>query len=237
VSVGLREFAGSVLRRWYVLVFVVGLALAAFALLLRGGGVYVAQPIIEFRLPGSDAVSAVNGVENDTVIAFAVTVAQSVNNGHAVVKYASDDAPPYGAGVRQGVTIAVPNVGGQWNVSYTRAQIAVTVVGATAQWVHATEDALLDRVVAASTALQQRENVPDSGRIESTVLPLSTDVQYISASRTQQALAASALIIAGLVTGSWLSVLLDRLVEWRHMRVKTPRPGTGRPSTKKEEYV
>ncbi len=216
----LRELLAAVARRWYVILAALLLAAVVFGLARDAGTTYSTKPIVGFLLPGHTVARADNGLEAEGVIAFATTIAESVNNGRPVERYAADDAPLYGAGISREVRIGVPDQGGQWGSSFTRAEIAISVVGDSEAWVRATQEHLVATVLAAATAEQDARGVPDASRIETYVVPLSTRVEEISRGRTQTLLAVGALGAAGLMSGIWGAAMLDRTIARR-------RPGVG----------
>jgi hypothetical protein len=213
-----RDLVLIVGRRWYVVVGSVAIAVAGFALSAMNGGVYVTKPIIAFVLPGAGTLAADNGLEVEGVIAFASAVAESVNNGRPIERYAAEDAPLYGAGVSEEVRVGVPNVGGQWGTSFTRAEIAISIVGKSHAWVEEMQQEMVDRVTAAANAEQKLRGVPASARIEPELLPLSTNIEHVSSSTSQRVMAFTALTVAALIVGCCLATLLDGVIVGKSAR-------------------
>jgi len=229
-----RDLVRVLLRRWYVLVLLIAVAVGGFLLLDRSGGTYSTKPIIAFMLPGGQMVSSENGIEAEGVIGFAATVAEAVNNGRPIDRYAAEDAPAYGAGVREGFRIGVPNVGGQWGLSFTRAEIAISVVGRTEAWVAAKQAELVDRVLATAEQEQELRGTTASSHIETYVMPLSTNIEHAEASTRDRAFALGALLAAGVLAGSWAAILTERganRFRRRHTVAPTDDGGPNRPSS------
>lgn len=224
----LLDLVAILLRRWYVLLAFIVMALAAFLALAADGGVYSTKPILSFSFPGSQAIAADSGLNDENVIAFAATVAEVVNNGRPIERYAAEDAPLYGAGAREEIRVGVPNVGGQWVTSFARAEIAISIVGRSEAWVHEQQARLVASVMEAAEKEQDARGVPETDRITPQVLPLSTRIELIDSSGAQKAMAMSALLLAALITGAWACVLLDRLLNGRRMRMHLRLPVGGR---------
>ncbi|QEO15037.1 hypothetical protein FLP10_11880 [Agromyces intestinalis] len=205
-----RDLVLVLLRRWYVLAVVFAVAISGFVWLDRSGGSYVSKPIVAFMLPGGVALRPDNGIDAEGVIGFAATIAEAVNNGRPIDRYAAEDAPAYGAGVREGVRIGVPNVGGQWGMSFTRAEIAVSIVGRTEEWVKARQREVLGRILTTADREQAMRGAAPDAHIDTFVMPLSTSIEHVQSSTRDRLLALGAILAAALITGGWLAVLLDR---------------------------
>ena len=175
------------------------------------GGVYSTRPVIQFLRPGAGALQPDNGLQDDDVIGFALTVAQSVNNGHPVEQYASPNAPLYGAGLRQQVRIGVPNTAGQWGTSYGRAEIAISIVGTSRTWVEQTQSALIARVVDSARANQEAVRTPPEQWMKTNVQPASTTIEHVVSSTSSRAFALAALMAAATLVGGWCCVMVDRV--------------------------
>lgn len=212
-----RELIGVLLRRWYVLVVVMALAAGGSWALHRDSGLYTTRTVVSFMLPQKTQFSLDSGLDDVGVIAFASMVAQVANNGKEPPRYSTDDAPYYGAGVRQGVLITVPNAGNQWVTSYLRAEVVVQIVGPTEQWVDKTQAALLKEI----TQIAQAEQVdvhPAGSRIQTDIVPLTTRIFHVTPTRSAEIMAYSALMTAALIVGVWGSVVLDGTVSRKRKR-------------------
>jgi hypothetical protein len=218
--VTLREVSAAILRRWYVLAAAVIVAVVAGVPMVRDGGIYTTRTVVLFINLGANQFSLApdNGSANDNIIAFAGAVANDVNNGRPVMRYAHDDAPLYGAGMREGVFVGLPDDGGQWTTSYTRAELEIEIVGRSRESVEQTRRDLLGKVYVRARQLQGfGYNDPDR-RIRTEITPLSLTIDHIEASRSQQAIAVAALGLAALIVGGWLAVRLDSALRARHLQ-------------------
>lgn len=206
----LREVVRAAIRRWYVvlLVLVVGAVGAVF--LQRDGGSYATRTSVVFTLPGQAALLPENGATDERVIAFAAAVAQELNGGEPAPAYATADAPSYGAGVREGVWVGLPNYGGQWVQSFGLAQIEIQIVDRTEEAVRVTQHELLQRVTEIAASRQEQSGVAESELIRTSVVPLTARIDHIEASRSATLLAFAAIGSATLIVSLWLAVLLER---------------------------
>ena len=206
-----RELVAAVLRWWYVPLILL-LAAGGFALyLLRDGGLYFTRTVVMFihLEPSQVAIGPDNGTANDNIIAFAGTVANDVNNGRPVTRYARVDAPFYGAGLTEGVHVSLPDDGGQWLTTFTRAELDVEIVGRSREYVESMQRAVLLKVFDRARELQgPAYNNPDE-RIRTQVAPLSLTIDHISASRREQVVAVGSLELAAFIVGIWCAVRLD----------------------------
>lgn len=178
--------------------------------ILRDDGVFTSRTVVAFMLPGKTSLAMNSGLDDRSVIAFAGVVAQQINNGKAPTIYSEDEAPYYGAGIREGVVVSLPRAGNQWVTNYLRAEIQVQVVGASEQEVTARRDEIVARIAQASEALQVGITDPEA-RITATVVPLTTRVYAVSATSATTAAAAGALAVAGLIVAVGASVSVDRI--------------------------
>ncbi|AXE38686.1 hypothetical protein [Acidipropionibacterium virtanenii] len=213
---------GTAARRWYVVVAAVLCALGVGYMWMRDGGCYSAATTVSFTLPARSALLPESGREDGSVIAFAGAVAGEINQGREPATYASDDAPLYGVGVRQGVLVAMPNSGGQWSSMYARADIEIQVVGRSREWVEMTRRATIQKVLAVSRERQVSAYSDPQRFIVPTVMPLTSGIQHVTVSRTEQLLAFCALVSAGMLVGTSGAVMLDRA--WARYRTAQRRP-------------
>jgi hypothetical protein len=210
-------------RRWYALLAVLAVGVLLVAFFARDGGGYTTKTVVTFLLPSATTLSPRNGSSDTSVITFARAVAAEVNNGSAATEYSSDDSPYYGAGIRQGVLLDVPNDGNQWYASYTRAEIDVQIVGRTREWVQQRQTAAVDDILASAQRLQVALGAEPGAYISVAVSPLTLAITRVSPTRTDQAEAIAAMLLAVVIVSAWSSVALDRRLRRRTWRVRIPR--------------
>ena len=215
----------AIRRRWYVLLAALLVAVIGFAAFLHDGGIYTTKTIVSFLIPATTTLSPDNGSDDDSVIAFARSVAAQANVGRDPVSYSEDDAPYYGAGLRQSVLVDVPSDGNQWYESFNHAEIDIQIVGRTAAWVKKQQRAKVDQILAITDAQQRLVDANPKQYITASVVPLTENITAVSSSRGTQAVALGALVLAALLVGGWGAVAVDRRVA----RTRTTRrPAEGR---------
>lgn len=200
------------LRRWYVLLALLACTLGYTTMLASTGGVFSTRTVIFFIHTPQNRVDIGpnNGTEDESVIAFAGAVAADINNGRAVVGYAREEAPLYGAGKREGVIVSLSDVGGQWTASFNRAEIVIQIIGPTYDTVQATQQELILKVNETSRELQGDDYENASKRIRAEVLPLTDSIYHVAAGRNQRLAAYAATTLAAIIVAGWLSLLIDR---------------------------
>lgn len=209
-----RELVAALMRRWYVIVFALVIAVAGIYVLQRGQGVYSTETVVSFLLPNQTALTPSNGLDDANLIAFAGLVARKVNNGETPAIYSIYDAPLYGAGVRQGVVVSIPNAGNQFATSYQRAEIVLQIVGPSERWVALAQTELLSQVVQITNA-QQASVAWENARIHASPEPATKKISRVTPSRPAAVSASIALVIAALLVGGWAAVIVDRMKRGR----------------------
>ena len=227
----LSDVAHAVGRRWYVVVVVATIFGGIGWTFTTDGGTYYTRTVVWFTTDAASTILPDNGSTNDNIIAFAGAVATELNRGRPPANYASAAAPYYGAGVREGVLVALRDVGGQWSSWYAAAVIELHIVGRTEQWVADQRDDLLAQIdeatrerAAVGTGVWAGADSAPSQRITVSVEPLTTDITYVSATRIQRLSAYGALAVGALLTGTLLVTWLDRI---GLNRSRHRRPGRG----------
>lgn len=209
-----RELSYALVRRWYVVAFALLVATVGTYFLQSGQGVYSTGTVVSFLLPNETALSSNSGLDDASVIAFAGVVARKVNNGETPAIYSIYDAPLYGAGVRQGVVVSIPNSGNQFATNYQRAEVVLQIVGPSERWVARVQSELLTRIVQISNA-QQASVASIGSRIKASPVWSTEKISHVAPPRTAAVSALIALLIAALLVGGWSAVLMDRGVR-RH---------------------
>jgi hypothetical protein len=209
-----RELVAALMRRWYVVVFALVIAVAGIYFLQRGQGVYSTETVVSFLLPNQTALSPSNGLDDANLIAFAGLVARKVNNGETPAIYSIYNAPLYGAGVRQGVVVSIPNAGNQFATSYQRAEVVLQIVGPSERWVALAQTELLSQVVQITNA-QQASVMWEKARIHASPEPATKKISRVTPSRSAEVSASIALVIAALLIGGWGAVIVDRMKRGR----------------------
>ena len=210
-----RDLVDALMRRWYVVAVTLLIAVVGNYFLQRGQGVYTTETVVSFLLPNQKALSPNNGLKDANLIAFAGLVARKVNNGQTPAIYSVYDAPLYGAGVRQGVALSIPNSGNQFATSYQRAEVVLQIVGPSERWVALVQSELLSQVVQITNA-QQASVASETARIHASPESSTKKISRVAPSRTLAVSASIALLIAALLVGGWVAVIVDRTIRrWK----------------------
>lgn len=210
-----RELVDALMRRWYVVAVTLLIAVVGNYFLQRGQGVFTTETVVSFLLPNQTALSPNNGLDDANLIAFAGLVARKVNNGQTPAIYSIYDAPLYGAGVRQGVAVSIPNSGNQFATSYQRAEVVLQIVGPSERWVALVQSELLSQVVQITNA-QQASVTSETARIHASPESSTKKISRVAPSRTLAVSASIALLIAALLVGGWAAVIVDRAIRgWK----------------------
>ena len=209
-----RGLGAAMLRRWYVVFVVLILAAVGGYSLERGKGVYTTETVVSFINPGQTTLSRYSGLDDANLIAFAGLVVRALDNGKTPAVYSEDGAPFYGAGVRQGVAVSLPNYGNQWVTSYQRAEIVLRIVGPSEQWVARTQDDLLKKIVQISEN-QQASVTSEKSLIHAVPVELTKTIYHVLPSRTATISAFLALLFGALIVGGWAAVEVDRVARRR----------------------
>lgn len=222
-----RDILSAVGRRWYVFVAVMLVFVAMAYLMDRDGGGYYSSTTITFTLPQRPTLLPDSGTNDLSVIAFASAVATSVNEGKPVSTYSSAQAPYFGAGVREGVSVSLRNDGSQWITSFPNATLDIQIVGRTAAWVQERQTAIVNDIMSVTQGQQAATTTPEADRITAVVAPLSTEIMQISASRSAQMLALAAVALAGTIVATTVASAVDTRLARR--RIQRARPSGARP--------
>lgn len=195
-------------RRW--LVVLVGLVCTALAMTWATGrvGVYATQIDVVFLVPSEPGKSNVLVDDVDPLITFARIIEIEVNAGRVVPRFSSPSATLYGAGVRDGYSVTMPNSGGQWTNYFQRPVLSVEVVGASEAEVRTNLGKAVATIDAAVSGRQRAAGLDPSIWIQTKNSPSTSVVTYIPGSPRRAALAIGLLGIA--LTGLSANVV-DRL--------------------------
>lgn len=218
-----RDVVRAMLCRWYVCVGILALATALTASLWNLGNLYTTKTVVAFTVSSASSLQPDNGTLDSNVIDFASAIANEINDDQHSPRYASADAPYYGAGIRRGIMITLPNNGGQWApTSFTSAVIDIQIVGPDPTWVRAQQTVLLDRIE--SKTREQQSTAPPSRRIDATVEPLTTQILEVAPSKMNELAAVVAMGLAILIFSAWLAIMVDRLGRHGHHQPHGARP-------------
>ena len=204
------QIASAMLRRWYVSLAILACVGLAVVMLARDGGIYTTRTVISFLRPAGTSLSPDNGANDSSIIAFAATIVSETNDGRRPDGYSMSEAPYYGAGIREGTLVELTNSGNQWVSNVDKAEIEIDIAGRTFEWVDSRQDELVDKVLSIAGSLQEAAAVSPEERISATVVPLTTQIDYITPSRRTQLTAGGVMLAVAIITAAWGSIAVDR---------------------------
>lgn len=173
-------------------------------MLSKNNGVYTAQVDAVFLAPTpTDSGNPIEG-RSDSLIYFAAIVEREFNEGQVTGRLATPDATLAGAGVRQGYTVTMPNVGGQWQTNFGRPVLSVEVVDSSPELVRTVLSDQVNRIRELTDGLQQ--SVAPANRIRVGLSPAEAQVAYVGGSRSKVLVGVAAI-------GFMVTVAALRLME------------------------
>lgn len=205
----LRHLLVAMLRRWYVPLAICACIALAAVMMVKDGGIYTTKTVIAFLRPTGTSLSADNGANYESIIAFASAVVAETNSSRLPEGYSMEDAPYYGAGVREGTLIDLARTGNQWASNVSKAEIEIEIVGRSLEQVARQQEESVGKVLSAAESLQDGVAVPAKNRVSASVVPLTTQIQFITPSRRTQFTAFAALFGVAVITSAWGSVVVD----------------------------
>ncbi|MET0933492.1 MAG: hypothetical protein ABWX56_07250 [Mycetocola sp.] len=221
----IRHIVSAMIRRWYVPLAILACVALATVLMMRDGGIYTTRTVITFLRSTGTSLSPDNGADDASIIAFAAAVVLETNNGEPPEGYSLADAPFYGAGIREGTHVSLTNSGNQWHSSVSKAEIEIDIAGRTFDWVKSQQADLVERILSTSDSLQHIVSVSPADRISASIVPLTTQIDYITPSRRTQLTAVAAMLAAAVLTAAWASVTVDRVLSTRRSNANRDRRG------------
>lgn len=205
----LREVLGAIWRRWYVSVAILLCAAALGNYFGSTSGVYSTRTAVSFTFQDGSSLAPNSGIADESVIAFAGAIAADINRSRPSVRYSSMDAPYYGAGIREGVLVALRDTGSQWLSSFNSAIVEIQIVGPTQRWVEDQQALILSEIEQITAARQDSAQVPPNRRIVAEVEPITKHIEHVVPSRASVLLAWAALVGAATIVAGWLSIVVD----------------------------
>lgn len=211
VTVTIWDVLRAVARRRSIALAGGVVTLLALALVAMHPGVYWAQANVVFLAPTTTQNPNVLQSTSAGLISTAGYVEQMVNAG--VVKPATaSQVTLLGQGVRDGYSIELPDVGGQWSHNFDRALLNVQVTGPSAAVVRTRLNSLIEKIRTTTRQIQAKDHVSPAGLIRTDVTPAEPRISYATGSRPR-ALAGTLLLGVGLTV---LSVV--RIDAWSSRR-------------------
>lgn len=195
----LWELVRALVRNWPIVIvgalLTAGMGLATAA----ADGVYFTRTELVFLAPTSAVNPNALRTQSEDVIITAGLIAKRVSGPDAVTKFASPDVTLVGLGVRDGWSLRVPDIGGQWATNFATQRLYLEVVGPSEDAVRQQQGALIHVVVDDLDALQREWGVDPVNDVTVIAAPESTVIHYVGGNR-MRALATTALLGVGATT-------------------------------------
>lgn len=202
----LWDLGFGLVRRWYVVLVGLICTAAAAAFVIATPGVYFARTEVVFLAEtGPDNPNTLLTTSSDIII-FASVVANIINGTDPPPKSSSPDATIVGRGVRDGYSVALPDMGGQWVPSFGRQVLDVQVVGSSYEEVEDRTRDLVRQIGEVLAKLQDQAAVDSANRIVTQPLPEEPAIAYLQG-QPKRAVAAT------LALGTTLTVMAVVLLE------------------------
>lgn len=199
------------LRRRFVVLAGVACTWAVGGALLLIPRVYGTQMEVVFVAPGGAALSRPGDAFTEPMINFAGLVALKVNGDHPSVRLSSPTAALYGLGVREGVSVALADSGGQWGSIYKSPVIRIQVVNSSPEEVASVLYETVTEIASAATSIQNDSGVKDGDKIGMETVPDQAEVFAYTRTRTSETKAMAAVAVLGLSLTACAATLWDRL--------------------------
>lgn len=161
----------ALLRFWPVTLAGMLITGTVGVLVLQDPGVYWTRVEVQFLAPTSNVNPNSIVVTSGDVVMTAGAVARRINGPGQLEKYGSADVTLVGLGVREGWSVRLPDVGGQWAPNFARQVLVVEVVSANRDEVLRQLDLVIGRISSELDDLQGELRVAHSDYITTMMSP------------------------------------------------------------------
>ncbi|MET4620156.1 hypothetical protein ABIE18_001596 [Arthrobacter sp. 2762] len=201
-------------RRWYAAVAVLLIGFAGLGAIRSLDPVYWTQAEVSFVAPTGEPAYWVPGGDVAALVPFAALVEKRVNDDSGSVNLVLSRGTLYGAGVKQGYSVTLPNTGGQWTKSFSRPVLAVQVVDSSAERVNEVLSVVIKRIQEESTSLQKETDV--HGAVITTVTtPSSPEIIFGGGTPTDRLKGASAWLALACAAAMATAATVERQIARR----------------------
>jgi hypothetical protein len=211
----LWDLIRSMLRRWPIVLVGAVLTVAVGYHAAGDRGVYWAKTKVVFLAPSSEMYPNALETTSEDVIITAGLVAKQMMGPAETLKFTSPDANLIGAGVHDGWSVKLPDIGGQWAPNFADQWLDVEVVASTPEQVELRMDELIREIDTTLARLQRTHAVRAVNDITARAAPESGVVYHVSGSRPRVLAMTLALGVGATV---WTVLLLDFRTSQRRRR-------------------
>jgi hypothetical protein len=189
------------LRRWPVVIAVLGLMIPVLFQAAEAKGVYWTRVNVVFLPPPGAAGGNPLRSDSQDLVQYAAVIERLALEETSDPPMVTNGASLYGTGIRNGYSVYLPNTGTQWQPSFPRAVVAIEVVAEDAASVSRLAEELAAKLDVASTRQQDALGVVRAAHITTELSPAAPDVTY-HAARPASAVAALSFLALGLATAA-----------------------------------
>ena len=206
---------GALRRRWPAMIVGLLLTMAVSLWVWRVPGVYWASTKVYFLVPATLKQPNQIAPDNSTAIAFAGLIQTEINGGVPPRLATSPNVTLVDAGIYDGWSVILPDTGGQWANDFPESILIVQASGPSAAVVESRMSALIAEITRLVTDREEAAEVPPTLRVDFTMSPPVTAVQYSNGHRSR-AVAVIGLLGAGLSLAA--CIVIDYVVHTRRPR-------------------
>lgn len=206
---GWVDVAVVLMRRWFVVVPLMVIAMTLSWHVSHPQAVYWTQTNVQFMLPQSDNNPNAYVGATEALVATAGVVAIDLQANGVKSETTSADAPLIGQGVRHGYSAKLPNSGGQWAFNFDQPVIVLQVVGTSPAEVQNTLAGVMAQIDRSLSSRENAATVDPTNRIRYRANPVDPPISG-QAGQVHQALLTSGLLGTAIVIA--LTLTLDRFL-------------------------
>jgi len=195
---GIWDVLLTLLRRWYIALLALLIALGASYVVKSHSGVYWSRAEVTFLAPASTVYPNSLTTTSTDLIDTASLIAKHINGNATWNKLSDPAATIVGEGIYDGWAVHVPDYGGQWSRVFSRQVLDVQVSGPTEEDVRTRQEVLLGEISSQLAELQT--GVAPGDRITATVVPDPPNVEEFHGSKARTLAMIWVLSAAGAVT-------------------------------------
>jgi hypothetical protein len=194
-------------HRWGIVILGIAFTLGLTGVVTAQPGVYYAKVQVMILPPGPGTGYNAFTVSSYRLIgvarAVSVVVGSSANG--AVQVPGTADLP--GVGVRDGFSVRLPNIGGQWSVGYDGPYLDVQAVGSTPEVVTAHIDAAIAQIDETLVDWQTEAGVAPENFLRTQRSPSTTVIEHTMGSQVR---ALTAIVVLGMGLTITVAVTVER---------------------------
>jgi hypothetical protein len=177
------ELCRALLRHWPIVLVGAVCTIGAGVVAISDDGVYFSRTNIVFKAPTSNEYPNAIRTQLEDVIVTAGVVAKRLTGPGRVTKFASPEVTSVGLGVRDGWSIRLRDIGGQWATNFPVQMLTLDVVGPSREVVQQRQHDVIQRVEQELYQLQRDAGVNPAKDITALPAPEFSVVYYVSGNK------------------------------------------------------